>query len=274
MDNKKDYLFCVDSDGCVIDGMKVKHVECFGPSLVEEWELDTNSEEILRYWNKINLYSMTRGINRFKGLLNTLEYINEKGYLEIDTNALKEWIETTKELSAASLKNAIQENDKEHLIKALSWSDRVNEKVNSLSEDKKKPFWGVSDILSKFSMFADIAVVSSANLEAVEDEWKKNELLKYVKYIMTQEKGSKKECILELLESGYESGKTIMVGDAPGDIQAAKDAGVLYYPILPEKEIGSWNRLERIVFGKFLKVNYNKELIEKYENEFLESLKN
>ena len=271
--NNREFLFCVDSEGCVIDGMTIKHLECFGPCLVEEWGLESKATEILDFWNKLNLYSVTRGINRFKGLLITLEHINSENYLDINTKVLREWIETNKELSNSSLKNAIEMNYDEVLKKSLSWSEKVNLKVKDLSESKKKPFWGVEEILEKISRFADIAVLSSANLKAVEDEWSDNNLLKNVKYFMTQEKGNKAECIKKLLDLGYTKEKTVMVGDAPGDIQAAKDVGVLYYPIIPEKEIGSWNRMERVVFGKFLKGNFTNVLIEKYEEQFEESLK-
>ena len=67
-EKKHDYLVCVDSDGCVMDTMNCKHFHCFGPCMVDEWELDAWREEILDRWNVINLFSMTRGINRFKGL--------------------------------------------------------------------------------------------------------------------------------------------------------------------------------------------------------------
>lgn len=30
---KKEYLICVDSDGCAMD---IKHIKCFGPCMVEE----------------------------------------------------------------------------------------------------------------------------------------------------------------------------------------------------------------------------------------------
>ena len=36
---KKDFLICVDSDGCAMDTMDIKHFRCFGPCLVEEWNL-------------------------------------------------------------------------------------------------------------------------------------------------------------------------------------------------------------------------------------------
>ena len=36
----RDYLLCVDSDGCAIDGMTIKHKKCFGPAFIEEFGLE------------------------------------------------------------------------------------------------------------------------------------------------------------------------------------------------------------------------------------------
>ena len=36
---EKDFLVCVDSDGCAIDSMDIKHINCFGPCMVDEWDL-------------------------------------------------------------------------------------------------------------------------------------------------------------------------------------------------------------------------------------------
>ena len=66
-ERKHDFLVCVDSDGCVMDTMNCKHFHCFGPCMVTEWCLEEWKEEILDRWNVINLFSMTRGINRFQG---------------------------------------------------------------------------------------------------------------------------------------------------------------------------------------------------------------
>ena len=65
---KHDYLVCVDSDGCAMDTMDCKHFHCFGPCMVTEWGLEEWREPILFRWNEVNLYQMTRGINRFKAL--------------------------------------------------------------------------------------------------------------------------------------------------------------------------------------------------------------
>ena len=69
---KKRYLICVDSDGCAMDTMDVKHIRCFGPCMVKEWGLEEWQDQVLKRWNEINLYSMTRGINRFLALAQAL----------------------------------------------------------------------------------------------------------------------------------------------------------------------------------------------------------
>ena len=47
-------------------------------------------------------------------------------------------------------------------------------------------------------------VVSSANLQAVMDEWKKEGILEYMNLVLTQNDGSKAFCIQELLKKGYD----------------------------------------------------------------------
>ena len=74
----KEFLVCIDSDGCAIDTMDIKHIKCFGPCMIKEWNLEEWQEPILKSWNDVNLYTLTRGINRFKGLQTALVEINEK----------------------------------------------------------------------------------------------------------------------------------------------------------------------------------------------------
>ena len=106
---RKDLLFCIDSDGCAIDTMDIKHIRCFGPCMVEEWGLSEWEAPILDRWNVVNLYSMTRGINRFKGLSKALKEIDNT-YIKIDgVDVLDEWVEHSPELSNEALKKAIQE---------------------------------------------------------------------------------------------------------------------------------------------------------------------
>ena len=99
----KNFLVCVDSDGCAMDTMDIKHIRCFGPCMIEVWQLQKWEEKILKRWNEINLYTITRGINRFKGLSMALSEINEQ-YQAIDgIEDLIFWSENADELSQTTL---------------------------------------------------------------------------------------------------------------------------------------------------------------------------
>ena len=123
---KHDFLVCVDSDGCAMDTMDIKHIRCFGPCMVAEWGLSEWEEPILARWNEINLYSMTRGINRFKGLSMALTEI-DKQYTTVEGLAdLQAWVVSGAAPSNDALQKAIDDTDSSILKKALSWSKAVN----------------------------------------------------------------------------------------------------------------------------------------------------
>lgn len=239
---KKDYLVCVDSDGCAMDTMDCKHIHCFGPCMVAEWGLDQWKDEILARWNDINLYTMTRGINRFKGLNMMLTEVNEK-YTPIEALAdLTAWVNSGAAPSNDALQKAIDETDSPILKKAMSWSKAVNAAIVDLPEELKKPFPGAKEGLAAASAIADVAIVSSANRDAVMEEWTKHKLLDHVDIVLAQDMGSKAHCIEEMLKFGYAPDHVLMCGDAPGDMDAAKQNGVLYFPIRVRQEKESWDQ--------------------------------
>lgn len=240
---KKDFLICVDSDGCAMDTMDIKHKKCFGPCIIKEWKLEKWEKEILERWNEINLYSVSRGINRFKGLAVILSEINEN-ITKIDgVDDLIRWVENTSETSNDSVRKEIERTNSECLKKALNWSLALNSEIDRLSDEQKKPFEGVKETLEKMHAFANVAVVSSANKSAVVEEWTNYGLINSVDIILTQEDGSKSYCISEMKKKGYGEGKVLMVGDAVGDHKAAEANGVYFYPILVRHETESWRKL-------------------------------
>lgn len=270
---KKEYLLCVDSDGCAMDTMDIKHFKCFGPCMVEEWGLGEWEEEILNRWNEINLYTMTRGINRFKGLAMALKEINDK-YTEIeDIDLLCRWAEESNELSNAAVTREIERCDSIVFKKALSWSKKVNEAINALPFEVKKPFEGVKEALEYAHEYVDIAIVSSANYEAVMEEWELYGLLEHVDVVMAQNVGSKAYCIGEMLKKGYDKDKVLMIGDAPGDYDAAKKNDVFYYPILVRHEKESWDEFRAIAISKLTLGEYGGEYQQQKIEEFLNNLK-
>lgn len=224
--------------------MDVKHIKCFGPCMVKEWELEDWEKDILARWNEINLYTLTRGINRFKGLALTLSEVNER-YIKIaGLDGFIRWTEDTKELSNESLSKEIQKTDNVCMKKALVWSKAVNKSIDALSDNEKCVFDGVRDAILEAKKNADIAIVSSANEKAVLDEWKSHCLLDHVDIVLTQNVGSKTYCLEKLIHKGYKKENILMIGDAPGDLEAAQVNGVLFYPILVKKEAQSWKQFK------------------------------
>ena len=235
---RKPYLLCVDSDGCAMDTMNIKHFRCFGPCFADEWGLDAGRDAALRRWNEINLFSMTRGINRFLGLAQILTELFPD---DQNVTAFYRWANNSKELSERAVEAHAAENPV--FQKALSWSRAVNKAIGALSDEEKTAFRGVREVLEEAHKSFDIAVVSSANYAAVEEEWLRTDLLPHVDVLTTQQDGSKAHCISELLKKGYTPRSVVMCVDATGDEKAANENGVFFYPILVRSEEASWAQL-------------------------------
>lgn len=161
------------------------------------------------------------------------------------------------------------EEDDLCLKKALRWSQAVNREIEQLPEESKRAFAGVKEGIPLIHQYADIAVVSSANQDAVVKEWGANGLLRDVDIVLAQNAGSKAGCIRELLRYGYPADHVMMVGDAPGDRGAAEANGVWFYPILVTREYESWRELPGIVkrlAGNAFGRDDQKRLLEEFVN--------
>lgn len=62
---KQRYFIGFDSDGCVFDTMELKHKECFCPAVIKHLGCQPVSKAAREVWDFVNLYSKTRGCNRF-----------------------------------------------------------------------------------------------------------------------------------------------------------------------------------------------------------------
>lgn len=121
--------------------------------------------------------------------------------------------------------------------------------------------------------FADIAIVSSANLQAVLEEWDIHGLLEHTDIVLAQNVGSKAFCIQELMEKGYDSDKVLMVGDAPGDYKAAQSNNVFYYPILVQYEEQSWKEFKEQAVTRLLGGSYAGDYQKEKIDAFIENLR-
>ena len=271
--NESPFVVCIDSDGCAMDTMDIKHIRFFGPLAAKYFEIK-NQEVYLKEWNRVNLFSETRGINRFKGLLLSLEFAKEHSEAIEDFTVFANWCNHTTSLSNQSLEEEITKHNDPVLVKALEWSKAVNHGIETELVGEDKPFEGVKSALEEISKVAQIAIVSSANSEAVNSEWKRHELMPFVSEFFGQERGSKAAAIKEIKSLGFEKEKILMVGDAPGDLDAAKVNEVHFYPILFGKEKESWETLVTKILPEFIGGQYNDEEYQAIYHKHLSKIKN
>ncbi len=257
----KDFLICIDSDGCAFDTMEIKHKECFCPNTINEWGLQAVSKYAREAAEFVNLYSKYRGINRFPALIKVFELladrkeVQDRGFKLPEYAKLLEWQNTEKNLGNPALIKAVEETKDPVLERTLRWSVAVNDTVTKIVRDVP-PFPYAKKSLEKMQEYADAIVVSATPSEALEREWAEHDIAKFVKVIAGQEMGNKAHCIDISKNGRYENDHVLMVGDAPGDMKAAKANGVLFFPILPGDEDRAWKRfydeaLERFVNGTY-----------------------
>ena len=254
-----DFLVAIDSDGCAFDTMELKHKECFIPHTINSYNLQAVSKYAREAAEFVNLYSKSRGINRFPALVETLQWLQKRPAV-IDRNiqidipaALLQWIDTESKLGNPALAARVQETNDPALRQALDWSEKVNQTVAQIVRGVP-PFPGVRECLEKLSSQADLIVCSATPNEALRAEWSEHGIDSFVQAICGQETGTKKQTLANA--SKYDPDRVLMIGDAPGDYRAAKANQCLFFPINPAAEEGSWKRLldegiEHLLSGSF-----------------------
>ena len=274
---KYEFLIGIDSDGCAFDTMELKQKECFIPQTISHWGLQGVSKYAREAAEFVNLYSKSRGINRFPALVEALEWTSKRPEVQARgvkveiPQSLYDWIAKETKLGNPALERAIKETNDPGLIKALRWSEAVNKQVGEIVQDGVPPFPFVRESLEKMLGKADILVVSATPQEALVREWEEQDLVKYVAEICGQEIGTKKESLAFAQEKGkYAENRILMIGDAPGDYKAAVANKALFFPINPGAEEKSWEKLcseglDRFFNGTFAG-DYQKALLEEFDS--------
>lgn len=256
-----DFLIGIDSDGCAFDSMEVKHKECFIPNTIKYFNLAAVSKYARQAAEFVNLYSKGRGINRFPALIETVDLLREwpdvlRRNVEIpQLQEVRDWIAREDKLGNPALEVEVAQNGSAELTNALAWSKAVNATVDDIVHNVP-PFPFVRESLEKLSNVADMIVCSATPNKALAKEWEEHDIAKYVAAICGQESGSKKETLGQAAGFGYADGHVLMIGDAPGDMKAAKAVGALFYPINPGAEEQSWQRFLNESCDKFLNGEY------------------
>lgn len=246
-----------DSDGCVFDTMEIKQKECFAPVTIAVWELQPIAKYAREAIEFVNLYSKWRGCNRFNALVLEMDLLAERpevikrGFQVPDITPIKEWVAAGGTLSHATLKEVMAKTGHPVFRQALVWSETVNRRIAEMVHGVP-PFPGVRECLERFAAVADIIVVSQTPGEALEREWAEHGLDRFPAVIAGQEMGTKADHLRLATAGKYPPGHVLMIGDALGDLKAARAAGALFFPINPGREEESWERLLREGIDRFL----------------------
>lgn len=269
----REFFIGIDSDGCVFDSMEIKHKECFTPMFIKHFALQAVSKYAREVWEFVNLYSKTRGANRFPALSRALNLLRERPRVKArritvaETKALDEWIARETKLGNATLAAEVKGGNVA-LAQIKEWSDAVNAAIEDIVKGVP-PFPLFAESLEKMRGRADTMVISQTPAEALEREWQEHDIKKGVRLIAGQEMGTKTDHLKLAAKGKYDPEKTLMIGDAPGDYKAAKANGALFYPVVPGNEEASWKRfhdeaLPRFFCGKFAGA-YEAELVKEFD---------
>jgi len=256
-----DFFIGIDSDGCAFDSMEIKHKECFIPNTIKHWRLQAVSKYARETAEFVNLYSKWRGINRFPALVMLFDLLRErqevrKRGVEIpQADPLRDWIAKEPKLGNPALKSAVEQSGDAFLQRTLRWSQAVNSSVADIVKGVG-PFPFVRETLHKAASVADIVVVSATPGESLQREWAEHNMAPYAKVIAGQEMGSKTEHLGWAAKDNYPADHILMIGDAPGDLQAARTNKALFYPINPGSEEQSWQRFFSEALDKFIAGRY------------------
>jgi phosphoglycolate phosphatase-like HAD superfamily hydrolase len=264
----------IDSDGCIFDSMEIKHKECFIPNIIKYWGLQSVSKYAREAAEFVNLYSRDRGVNRWPALIKVFELLRERPEVQArkaaipDAQPIRDFIASGRPLDNKNLQALIDETGDSVLQQAMAWSHAVNATIADLVENVP-PFPCVRESLERLKDQADLVVVSQTPTEALRREWQEHGIDTFVRMICGQEMGTKTEHLRYLAGGKYAPEKILMIGDAPGDLKAARANNTRFYPINPGHEEASWERfygeaIDRFLIGQYT-AEYEQSLIDEFE---------
>ncbi len=273
----KEFFIGIDSDGCAFDTMEIKHKECFCPNFIKHFGLQNVSKYARETWDFVNLYSKTRGCNRFIAVVETHRLLAERpdvkarGVKLMDMDPLQEWIKNETRMGNPALKEYIIKHADPVLVKALEWSISLNNDIEDMVFGME-PFPFVRESLIKLNERADAMVVSQTPVDALKREWEENKIDQFIHIIAGQEYGTKAEHLTLAAKNKYPDHKILMIGDADGDRKAAEKNDVLFYPINPGHEEASWERFNKEAMDRFFNGTFAGDYQKKLNNEFQQYL--
>lgn len=278
---RHEFFVGIDSDGCAFDSMEIKHKECFIPNTVKHWGLQCISKYVREAAEFVNLYSHWRGTNRWPALVMVFDLLRERPEVQArgcpipQAEGIRAFIKDGGyPLSHQGMMEYARQHPSTELETALAWSAGVDASIGDIVHGLM-PFPYVRESLKALQEQADIAVVSATPMGALVREWQAAGIAAYAQVIAGQELGTKAEQLQAIAAGRYAPNHLLMIGDAIGDLKAARSVEALFFPIHPGQEEESWRRfyeegVHRFLAGEFAG-EYESALIAEFERRLPET---
>jgi len=277
---KHPFFIGIDSDGTAFDSMEIKQRSVFLPVAVELWNLHAVQKPFYEIAEFINLYSVHRGVNRFQALAMALERLARRPEVLAervvlpDYAALKTFVLSGRALSAASLADYNHALGSPFLAEVVEWSKRSDERYAQVTRDEGNPAYPlVREALARAAQNADIMIVSSSSHEALLQDWGDTHLLPFITLVAGQEMGSKAAQLNFALQGEARRERALMIGDALGDLDAARANSVMFYPIIPGREKQSWDLFFNEALHRFFQLTYAGDYEQRLVGDFMNVLR-
>lgn len=270
---RREWFAGVDSDGCVFDSVAVKQRLFFHDETIHRWGLEKVGEEVRVISEEVNLRSRWRGANRFTALCRIMERLHEDpavrraGVALPDPAPLCRFLASGLPLDNAALRDYLAGQPDPTLQAVYDWSTAINARIGAWTE-VLPPFPGARETLARMSRHADLLVVTQTPGDQVRRDWRASGLEPLVLGIAGPDLGTKARQ-LAWAAGRYPASHVLMVGDAPGDREAAAAVGALFFPILPGRETESWRELDHAGLTRWLNgtfdADYQARLVRDFE---------
>ena len=242
------YLVAFDSDGTVFDSMERKQHRCFFPRFIQYFQLKPIEDIIRPIWDDVNLNSMHRGCNRYIAIMHVMEQLSVHPEIVAskvvlpDFTHLHYWLSMNSKHSLESLMEFQKDHRSDETIRTLiAWSQTVDKDLETRQFAKLFP--SARQVLGYLKHKADVAVVSHTPQSLLHREWNHAGLASFAKNFYGQEKGTKTELLQQLVQQYPDKNSRLYVGDSMEDLESARKAGMLFFPIFPGNEEKNWNEL-------------------------------
>ncbi len=260
--NRYRHLVAFDSDGTVFDSMEKKHHHCYFPRFIQYFQLKPIEAIALEVWDEVNLHSGLRGCNRYVALIRVCEMLSDIPAVRASAvsipnlSPLKEWLKTERDHTLESLiRYYTGTTDYNMLPTVITWSKAVDRDIQAHRFTRIFPT--ARDVLESLHFKADVAVVSYTPHYLLRKQWEEAGLFNLPDSLQGQDEIGKVPNLVSIARRYRDQQHRLYVGDSIIDLEAARTAGMHFFPIIPGQEERNWLELAEKGLPRFFTGRYD-----------------